>query len=148
MVIWVDGAPDVSTPEGAAAAPEFIDRYIRTKVPPVPNETSPSELKRLHQLVTGVQMHSCRSTCQRTRANGETFCRFGFPRPECPATRLKLDTDVGLRRADWYLTERGPGDTCVNAYNPDILVHWAANMDIQFIGAAGSSVTLLRLMHA
>ena len=62
-----------------------------------------------------------------------------MPKPQCNRTRLRLPSDKGLRKTDFYVTERGPHDTMLNPYNPAILQHWRANMDIQLIGSLDTS---------
>lgn len=141
MVIWIKNAPDFTTAEGMAAAPAFIDRYISTQLPVVSVEDPASQS--FHNLVKKVQTHDHRPTCQRTVA-GEQICRFNMPKPVCAATRLKLDTDVGLRSTDWYVTQRGLEDIMVVPYNPAILKRWGANMDIQVIGVLGGGVAGVR----
>lgn len=132
-MLWIKDAPNLDTDEGRAAAPRFIDRYISTQIPPLGDIAA---RRRLRELVTIVQQHMHTFTCEKAssaRSRGQN-CRFYYPKPQSDETRLKLNTDRGLRSTDLYLTKHGPGDTMTVPYNPEVLLTWGANMDIQLIG--------------
>lgn len=70
--------------------------------------------------------------------HGGATCRFKYPRPLSEHTRLLQPGEYhrrhDLRRCDFYLTERRPGEERVVPYNKDILLAWGANMDLQLVG--------------
>lgn len=129
-MLWDADAPNWRTDEGRAAVPAYIDRYISTVIPDANADAE------LHALVMQLQQHRHTATCRGDR--GDAFCRFNYPRPVCAATRYRLGTDRGLRRADTYLTKRGEDDVHTNPYNPAILRAWRANMDLQLIATGPS----------
>lgn len=47
---------------------------------------------------------------------------------------MKTTADKG-HKSRAYILQRTPEETMTNAYNPDILKAWKANMDIQVIGS-------------
>ena len=75
---WIDGAPNLDTEEGRNAAPDFIDRYITTKVP---------KTGELRDKVLKYQRHS------HTKYGQKANCRFGFPQPLATSTTVK-DEDL------------------------------------------------------
>ena len=121
---WIDGAPNLDSVEGRQQAPSFIDQYIHTTYPDE-NDTE------LYRLVNTLQVHSHSPTCY--KYNHRT-CRFDFPRPVSPNTRLHINSDPGSA-ARFYVTKRQEQDQWINAYNPVILRAWQANMDIQMVGS-------------
>lgn len=68
-------------------------------------------------------------------------CRFGFPYRECKETRMLNNIDISSKssKGKFYELKRSKSDLYINAYNPVILEHWHANMDIQIIGNAQSA---------
>ena len=106
-------------------APQFIDQYISTVLP---DQTTDPEL---HKIVSTLQVHKHSPTCYK---NNRVTCRFNYPRPLNPATRLRTNTDPGSP-AQFYVTQRSDCDQWVNAYNPTLLRAWQANMDIQMVGS-------------
>jgi len=68
-------------------------------------------------------------------------CRFGFPYRECKETRMLNNIDISSNssKGKFYELKRSKSDLYINAYNPVILEHWHANMDIQIIGNAQSA---------
>ena len=126
-MLWIRDAPVIGTAQGARDAPAFIDRYVSTQIPPISDDPAQMDLR---DLVLRVQQHQHGDSCQRPNIG----CRFGYPK-EAPQenTRMRTNADVNLRRADSYVTKRGPGDAFTNAYNPTLLRVWRANMDIQLI---------------
>ena len=101
MMLWVDGAPDVSTAAGLQAAPAYVDRYVSTCIAP-DSETDPQQ-HLLHQYSSTLQQHSHRPTCYK---HGGLHCRFGFPREPCECTRLRQTGDGRARACDVVLTRR------------------------------------------
>ncbi|ORU93952.1 MAG: hypothetical protein A6F71_09080 [Cycloclasticus sp. symbiont of Poecilosclerida sp. M] len=124
------GAPKVDTVEGRQQAPQFVDQYISTMLP------DPTADPDLHRLVSTLQVHRHSHTCYK---HNRVTCRFNYPRPPNPATRLRTrlrtNTDPGSA-AQFYVTQRNECDQWVNAYNPTCLLKaWQANMDIQMVGS-------------
>ena len=126
---WIEGAPDLNTEEGRAAAPFFIDQYITTHVP------SLEEDQDLRQKVTSYQTHRHTQTCRKYGANGQHKCRFDFPQLVTDKTTMKNYPEL-LSSARCYTLKREKGAENINAYNPILLREWGANMDIQFVGSA------------
>ena len=79
---WVENAPDISTEEGKAAAPDFIDEYVTTKLPTVEEDDL------LHRCVSTLQVHEHKDTCTRLK-KGKEICRFDFPQPASQHTYIK-----------------------------------------------------------
>ena len=118
--VWTKNAPCLYTSDSSTLV-SFIDSTISTIIP---DQTSNPTL---HKLVKKLQIHSHRSSCKRRNA-----CRFHFPYEPCDSTRILSAVDVHHTKK-FYETRRTEHDTMVNAYNPTILLHWQANMDIQMI---------------
>lgn len=78
--VWCEDAPDTSAPDRGTTIPAFIDRHVSTRVPP---EGDP-----LRDLVLSVQQHRHTHTCGSGSRGPRQGCRFGFPRPLSPSTRL------------------------------------------------------------
>ena len=128
MLVWVKDAPSLDTEEGRAAAPAFIARYISTCVPDEPGE--------LRDLVLSRQTHHHTKTCEKGGAGRKGRCRFHMPRAPAAATRLTNDQDRGLPKRTLYVTRREKGrDESINAFNPELLLAWKSNMDIQFVSS-------------
>lgn len=68
-------------------------------------------------------------------------CRFGFPFREMKETCILSNVDLqsNIIKGKFYETERTTDDCYINAFNPVILNHWQANMDIQVIGNCESA---------
>ena len=49
-------------------------------------------------------------------------------------TRLRHNHDIG-NRAYFYVIKRAAGKEWVNAYNPQLLLVWKANIDVQIVGS-------------
>ena len=96
--------------------------------PHLPDSTADPDL---HRLVSTLQVHRHSHTCYK---HNRVTCRFNYPRPPNPATRLRTNTDPGSA-AQFYVTQRNECDQWVNAYNPTLLKAWQANMDIQMVGS-------------
>lgn len=67
--------------------------------------------------------------------------RFGFPFREMKKTCILSNVDLqsNIIKGKFYETERTTDDCYINAFNPVILNHWQANMDIQVIGNCESA---------
>ena len=103
---------------------KVINRTICTKLPSIDSDSD------MHRLVKVFQVHKHSFTCKK----GNRVCRFGFPRHPCIKTKLCFNPDVIVHhRGRFYETERSSADIWVNAYNPVILRHWRANMDISLL---------------
>ena len=87
------------------------------------------KMTELYRLVNTLEVHSHSPTCY--KYNHRT-CRFDFPHPVSPNTRLRINSDPGSA-ARFYVTKRQEQDQWINAYNPVILRTWQANMDIQMV---------------
>lgn len=102
----------------------YIDKVISTTIP------DESKFPNMHNLVKKLQSHSHRRYCQR---RGK--CRFNFPYKPCEKTCLLSAVELGLnKKKKFYETKRTSSDTMINPYNPIILQHWKANMDIRMVG--------------
>ncbi|CAC5405283.1 unnamed protein product [Mytilus coruscus] len=84
----------------------------------------------LYFLVNRLQIHHHTNSCKRNNA-----CRFGFPK--LPSTQTKILANVNItspsNQGHFYQTKRSLNYQYVNAYNPDLLMKWRANMDIQMV---------------
>ena len=131
MLIWIEGAPDHDTEAGRESASAFIDSVVSTRIP---EESEDPEQKALRYLVLTGQQHRHTDTCKRQHMN----CRFKYPRRLSRQTRLlgPGETGPGVRKCDFYLTERHQGEENTVPWNKDILLHWQANMDLQLVGTA------------
>jgi hypothetical protein len=128
---WVKDAPSTDTVEGLQAVPHFVDRYLTTQIPP-----EESGCEELRSLVLRTQMHRHKETCFK---GGKRRCRFDFPRPITDVTRLRHNHDIG-NRARFYVIKRAAGEEWVNAYNPQLLLAWKANIDVQMVGSVFGAV--------
>ena len=128
MLLWVEGAPVVGenmTDADKVAVAEWVSRYVSTEIPKEPGE--------LRDLVLRLQQHAHTPTCTRTKKGVVKHCRFHFPRPVCEVTRFVTPQDRGLPKRTIYVTKRDAEDVHTNAYNPELLLAWRGNMDIQYI---------------
>lgn len=98
----------------------YIDKVIHTTIPTDENNPVTNFVKRY-------QIHNHRPSCRRGNS-----CRFSFPYDVCEETRFVPGIDI-IGSKKFYETKRGPNDAMVNAYNPTVLLHWQANMDIQLV---------------
>ncbi|XP_022817720.1 uncharacterized protein LOC111350390 isoform X1 [Spodoptera litura] len=120
MLVWCEGLPDFSTPEGITV----IDKVISCSLNP-DNDT-------LKALVENVQIHKHTSTCYKNRTNQS--CRFGFPRAPCDNT-LCLGPDEALANNGRFCNlRRTAAEGMVNNYNADLLGLWEGNIDVQPCG--------------
>lgn len=86
--------------------------------------------------VEALQRHNHTNTCKKYLKNDtkSSACRFGYPQPLSPVTRVKPNEDL-YKTAHCYVLQRFPGSEFINPYNKDILCVWNANMDIQLVGS-------------
>ena len=104
---------------------KYIDEHIITNIP------NSQECPKLHYLVSKLQTHSHYAYC----TNGfRKTCRFGFPHFACKETKNFNKIDFSKHnKGKFYETKRPHNSTMINAYNPIILKHWRANMDLQLV---------------
>lgn len=115
-LIWVEGAPGFSTPEGIA----FIDRNVSCGL----------QRSGMEDIVRRYQSHRDTPTCFKKSAS----CRFGFPRPLAAETTLVSEDACKGRGA---VIHRDKGEERINNYHPVLLKLLRCNMDIQpVIGVA------------
>lgn len=94
----------------------------------IPDRSTDSEM---HDLVKKLQTHSHTPYCSN---NYKSKCRFGFPKQQSTETKIFANIDLSKRKkGKFYVTRRGEQDIMINSYNPVVLRHWRANMDIQVI---------------
>ena len=107
----------------------YINATISTK--------APIDNLYLASLIRKYQTHGHSNYCLHKTGR----CRFGFPYKPCNHTKLVSNLDVvsDRQKCKFYETARNSSDAYINAYNPTILLHWQANMDIQVIGNAESA---------
>ena len=128
VFLWTDLGKNF----GISTARDIVNVINQTICTTLPVKDSNPDL---HRLVNTFQMHKHSFTCKK----GNRRCRFDFPRRTCSCTKLCFDPDVITHhRGRFYETVRRSGDVWINAYNPVILKHWRANMDIQLVGNAES----------
>ena len=126
-MFWIKGVPSYINNSNNEMILQYINRTISSEIP------LQSVDKELHNLVIRLQSHSHTSFCMPTQ---KPPCRFGFPKRECSQTRL-LSTVLTLKnKGKFYETKRNGNSLFINSYNPVILRHWRANMDIQMINNA------------
>lgn len=123
IFLWVKDVPNLLTARNAENITTYIDSVISTTIPDM--NSNPD----LSKLVKTLQIHSHRKYCLR-----RNICRFNFPFPICNQTKIIVPYDSLTSSKRFYETKRSASDTMVNSYNPEILSHWRANMDIQMIG--------------
>ena len=128
IFLWTETGISLET----ATSNEIIALLDKTICTQLPDENKDKDL---HRLVHTLQVHKHSFTCRK----GVCLCRFNFPKPVCKQTKLCYNPDTILHcHGKFYETQRFFTDTWVNAYNPIILRHWRANMDIQLVGNAES----------
>ncbi len=64
----------------------------------------------------------------------EGRCRFGFPHKESTETVVLPEEDIAKKNGKIVVLKRKKSEARINNYNPDILLLWGANMDIQPVG--------------
>lgn len=121
MFLWIENFEKIFSHQ--ASLLDYINRTISTN-------GSLSQAKKF-------QTHCHTSYCLRTLG----ACRFGFPFKPCQETRLLNNIDISSEssRGKFYELQRSRSGAYINAFNPIILEHWQANMDIQIVGNAESA---------
>ena len=129
IFFWVDGLSSFSneTDRSNQEILQYINQTIKTTIP------DPNEDEELYRLVSKLQIHSHTSYCM---PSTRPPCRFGFPKRVCKETHLLSVVQALKNKGKFYETKRNNDSLFVNAYNPTILRHWRANMDIQVINNA------------
>jgi len=139
-LLWVKDAPVLGR-DSPDAVKAYIDNIITCAKPDA--NASPT----LHDHVTQFQTHKCNRYCLKSyRRNGQFYrkCRFGFPRPVRATTQLNNVIDclavnqTKQPRKRLYNVQRTEQETRVNDYNPALLLASQSNVDVQYIGHAGS----------
>lgn len=133
--LWINGAPIIGVDKEEDVI-NFIDNHITCALP------DPIKEPILYDLVIRFQIHHCTESCIRHRFTGHCktkYCRYGYPRqPQLTTTLNSVEDTLRSRKKclgkKIYNLKRKPNECYVNDYNPIILLIWAANMDIQFIG--------------
>lgn len=122
---------------------EYINRYVTCRLPDKVKEPL------LHKLVTDYQSHRCNNYCLRVLSRkGRRFkkCRFGFPRSARATLQLNdALTSISQRmkgkfESRLYEIPRSYDESCINDYNPIVLLLWGANMDLQYIGESSNAI--------
>ena len=129
IFFWIKDIPSDINSETADALLTYIDKVIKTELP---NQADDPEL---HNMVRRLQMHSHGKYCT---PHGKSSCRFNFPYKPCKKSRILTHGDSIKRKGKYYETRRDDKSGYVNAYNPTILRHFRANMDIQMVNNAES----------
>ena len=127
IFFWVGNVPNDINENTSETVLQYITNTIHTHIP---LETENPEL---YHLVKKLQTHSHSNYCMRS---GKHPCRFGFPKRECIKSRLLSRVMTMKNRGQFYETYRPKNSAFINAYNPQILLHWRANMDVQLINDA------------
>jgi len=78
----------------------------------------------------------CKNITTHTRhKTGTRTCRFDYAQNACPQTHLKTHHGDGGNRSRFYLIKRDQVAEMIHPYNPQLLLAWQANMDIQMVGS-------------
>ncbi|OXA59862.1 hypothetical protein Fcan01_06060 [Folsomia candida] len=126
-LIWVENAPDFSTPEGIA----FIDQNVSCSL---------SRGSKMVEIIRRYQTHKNTPTCFK---KGES-CRFGFPRAAVSTTCLAPDED-SRSRGRGVILRRTEAEVWINNYHPKLLSLLRCNMDIQpVIGVAAVALYIAK----
>ncbi|XP_070175663.1 uncharacterized protein [Littorina saxatilis] len=107
--------------------PKFPMSETRILAPLTLDEVSDKEKERLRKLAQSVKDRLKDLPKHTTITHAQFLQELG-----CTEDDYLLCIRTTLKRAELFL-KRGLGETRSNAYNPDILALWRANMDIQFV---------------
>ena len=129
ILFWINDVPTTINDETIPALKKFIEKVIHTNLPNI--DIDPV----LHDLVSRLQIHRHTKYCQ---PRPSYPCRFKFPKQPCSSTCILTHRETVRHRGKYYETVRDKYSTWINAYNPTILKHWRANMDIQVVNNAES----------
>ena len=136
-LFWIEGATVLgkSTDEEVA---KYISGLITCRLPDKVKEAT------LYNYVVKYQSHKCGKYCKhaiKNKANGKftTACRFSFPRKTSREFILYdvVSSIVGRHTNNFkkrlYNLPRNDNEKFIKDYNPDLLLLWGGNMDIQFV---------------
>ena len=125
---WIKDAPILGQSTDNEVA-EFVNSLITCRLPDKEKEPT------LYSNVMKYQVHNCGKYCKRlikNKSNGKftSSCRFSFPRK--PSTEFILhdvvSSIVGRHTNNFkkrlYDLSRNSAETCINDYNPDLLLLW------------------------
>ena len=112
----------------------FITKYITCRIP------GPVIEPILYEKVMKYQVHRCTTSCPRlvsSKGKKSIICRYGFPIQSKPSLNSVLNTiksrKKGHRPTKLYNLARTFEERYINDYNPQLLILWDGNMDIQYI---------------
>ena len=140
--LWIKDAPVINKSADDEVV-KFISKYITCRRPNANDEPT------LQGLVDKYQTHKCRAYCKRVLKSGgkwRTVCRFGFPRPKTSKFLLHdvLSSIIGRKsnnlKKRLYDLPRNETERYINDYNPELLLLWQGNMDIQFLSEDTHSI--------
>ena len=129
ILFWVEGVPTKINNDTIDVLKAYINKVIYTNLPNAQSDPV------LHNLVSRLQTHRHTRYCQ---PKPSSPCRFRFPKQPCKSTRILSHCEIVRRRGKYYETFRDKDSLSINSYNPTILKHWRANMDIQVVNNAES----------
>lgn len=121
---WISDIPNNITSNSDYLL-NYINNTIKTDLPIQDEE--------LAHFVNKLQRHTHSTYC---KPHLKSPCRFGFPKRSCKKSRILHNNEIVKNKGRFYETKRSPSCLNVNSYNPIILRHWRANMDIQVINNA------------
>jgi len=136
--IWVRDAP-VYGKDSDEIVLKYITDHVTCRIP------DKDKKPELYDLVMKFQFHRCTSSCQKLIFNKITKkkairCRYGFPRPiqqyaSLNSVKQALQGRKGSqkKRARLYNLKRTKEEVYINDYNPELLLLWGNNIDLQFI---------------
>lgn len=125
MFFWIENIPNNIDSESIVQLKKYINDTIVTGVP---DQYLDPEL---YDLVKRLQTHNHSPYCSN---NYKSKCRFNFPKKECNETKIFSNINLSKKnKGKFYVTLRKKDDVMINAFNPVVLRHWRANMDIQLI---------------
>lgn len=122
VFFWISTAPSLFKGSLENELIAYINKHIHTHLP---QDNNP-----LRNLIVSRQMHK-HVYCKTTRKQ----CRFNFPRPCCPKTRIRKHDEI-RHNTNFYETFRPSGCEYLNSYHPLIFPKWDANIDIQMVNGA------------
>lgn len=139
MFFWIENVPNKIDDQNIIQLKNYINASISSVIP---DRSTDSEM---HDLVKKLQTHSHTPYCSN---NSKSKCRFGFPKPQSTETKIFANIDLSKRKkGKFYVTRRGEQDIMINSYNPVLLRHWRANMDIQVISNGEGAAYYVNLMN-
>lgn len=127
IFFWVKGFPTEVTSQNKHHVLAYIENTIFAELPEIHEDVY------LFNLVKKLHTHHHSHYCKKTH---KSKCRFGFPKPISTITRILTHGDITQTKGSSYQCKRTEQSIFINNYNPTILRHWRANMDIQLINNA------------